>query len=173
MTTTNIANALAPATPLQDGAFILDEVLGEGGFGITYRAHEIRLNRLVAIKEFFPTGCARAENQVQFPGDMSEREQHEARHNFLNEARILARLRHPHIVGVYTTFEENNTAYMVMEYLEGQTLQEMVQESADPASPKRPLPESEALDYIEQVGDALRLVHNAHLIHRDVKPENI
>lgn len=165
-------SALIIGTELKGGTYTLDKVLGQGGFGITYLAHETRSARLVAIKEFFPVGCEREGNRVQFPRDMSEREQQDAEQKFMSEARVLSKLRHPHIVGVDTTFEENHTAYMVMEFLPGQTLQEMTRSSKRPGR-RGGLPEREAVAYIEQVGDALRLVHQTHLIHRDIKPENI
>ena len=85
---------------------------------------------------------------------------------FLDEARVLAQFQHPSIVHVYASFEEYNTAYMVMDFLKGKTLKELLEE-------RGPIPEREAVGYIEQVGEALDVVHRANLLHRDIKPENI
>ena len=154
-------------TKLQGGAFIAGKVIGQGGFGISYYGGDMKLRRYVAIKEFFPAGnCVRYGNDVQPTGGMTATDFTNAKAQFLNEARILAQFRHPGIVNVYTFFEENNTAYMVMEYLKGKTLQDLIDE-------KGILPEAEAIRYIERVGEALELVHQVNFLHRDIKPANI
>src|SRR4028119_241657 len=122
--------ALAPETLLQGGAFVLREVVGRGGTSFTYRAFDVRLAREVAIKEFFPWGSVREERQVIAS---SEIEYSTARAAFIEEARALARFDHPHIVRVFSVFEENNTAYIVEEFLHGHTLQhELDEEGALP-----------------------------------------
>ena len=158
--------SLQPGAKLQNGAFTVGKVLGQGGFGITYKGGDMQLRRYVAIKEFFPQGCARHLQTVQPTGGMAAGDYQNVKAKFLEEARVLARFNHPGIARVFTTFEENNTAYMVMEMLEGKTLQKRLEE-------KGALPEKEAVSIIEKVGEALITVHAANLIHRDLKPDNI
>ncbi len=160
-------DALAPGTRLQGGTLVLDEVLGIGGFGITYRGQDTHLHRAVAVKEFFPYGCRRDGTDVHPPAAMPESEFRSARQRFLDEAKTLAQFHHPGIVDVYTLFEENNSAYMVMEFLAGRTLLQLIE--ASPAG----MDEMEAVGYIRQVGVALQVVHQAGMLHRDIKPENI
>ena len=167
---TGAAVSFAPSLPsgtlLQNGAFKIGAVLGQGGFGITYKGGDMSLKRFVAIKEFFPAGCMRNTQFVQPTGGMTIASYGDAKARFLEEARTLARFNHPGIVRVFATFEENNTAYMVMELLEGKTLAKLLEERGS-------LPESEAIAHIEKVADALTTVHAANMIHRDLKPDNI
>jgi serine/threonine protein kinase len=160
------SGALAPGTKLQGGIYSVGKVLGQGGFGITYLGGDIRARRPVAIKEFFPYGSSRRGNSVHPFGGLNAADYASSRTKFLDEARILARFDHEGIVDVYGTFEENNTAYMVMELLRGRTLGQLIEE-------RGPLPEREALQYITRVGEALEVVHGASLLHRDLKPDNI
>jgi serine/threonine protein kinase len=166
---TQVPHALPNGTLLQTDAFRVDGILGQGGFGITYRGHDLRLDRPVAIKEFFPFGAAiriAQDNRLEPSGGLSRPEFETARAAFFEEARTLARFSHPNIVNVFTAFEEKNTAYMVMEFLSGQSLQARIEE-------RRALSESQALAAIEQVGRALEVIHAAGLLHRDLKPDNV
>ncbi len=158
------SDALPVGARLQNGGFTVGQVLGQGGFGITYTGSDVALRRAVAIKEFFPQGSSRRGSLVVPPANASD--YHAARDTFLEEARVLARFAHPNIVDVYTVFEENDAAYMVMELLRGRTLQQLVEE-------RGVLPESEALNYVAGVASALEAVHGAGLLHQDVKPDNI
>jgi serine/threonine protein kinase len=155
-----------PGTKLQGGAFSLGKILGQGGFGITYLGSDVRLRRAVAIKEFFPQGCSRCNGTVRAGGGLTVADFQSAKVRFLQEAQILAQFQHAGIVQVYASFEENNTAYMVMDFLKGKTLLKLLEQSG-------PIPEREAISYIARVGEALEVVHRANLLHRDVKPENI
>jgi formylglycine-generating enzyme required for sulfatase activity len=160
------SHTLPPGTKLQSGAFSIGKALGQGGFGITYLGSDTGLKRPVALKEFFPQNCHRHGVSVQ-PGRLLSSEDYEtACEEFLEEARRLARFQHPNICRVFHSFKENNTAYMVMEYLKGTTLQ-------DEVNRKGPLPETEAVSIIKQVGEALEVVHQANLLHRDLKPNNL
>jgi serine/threonine protein kinase len=159
-------DALPPGTALYNGALILDTVLGQGGFGITYRGTETATGKLYAVKEFFPYGCLRRGNKVTPSHVLPPAEFVAARENFIREVNTTLRCRHPNIVEVRTLFEENNTAYFVMEYLDGQTLHAVLEK-------RGAVPEREALFYIEQIGGALETLHAANLLHRDIKPENI
>jgi len=165
MLSNDIPQSLAPGTMLQNGAFETQNALGRGGFGITYTARDVRLERDVAIKEFFPEGCARNGNAVA-PGNLSDEDFRAALGNFEDEARVLARFGHPNIVDVYSVFEENDTAYMVMEWVRGASLQNLVEERGA-FSPE------EAVALIEPICDALETVHGASLLHGDITPSNI
>ncbi len=160
------SGALPPGTKLQGGVYSLGRVLGQGGFGITYLGGDIRARRPVAIKEFFPYGSTRRGTHVHPFGGLTAADFASSRDRFLDEARILASFDHPNIVDVYGTFEENSTAYMVMELLRGKSLGQLVED-------RGPLPEHEAIDYIRRVGEALEVVHQASMLHRDLKPDNI
>jgi serine/threonine protein kinase len=160
-------HALTAGTMLRDGTYRLGSVLGQGGFGITYRASDVTLQREVAVKEFFPLGCGRAGALVQPTITSSLPDFEEARAKFLKEARVLARFRHPGIVQVYAVWEENGTAYFAMEMLHGRALSGVLEEHG------RPLDEAEVLPILRQVLEALAEVHVAGLLHRDIKPDNI
>jgi serine/threonine-protein kinase len=158
--------SLRPNTRLRNGEFVIGKVLGQGGFGITYKGADTQLRRYVAIKEFFPAGAGRQTATVQAPPGTAAADYEQARQGFVREAMTLARFNHPGIVRVFTVFEENNTAYMVMEFLEGQSLQKLLET-------RGALPEAEAVRLVTQVAQALDTLHNARLLHRDVKPDNI
>jgi serine/threonine protein kinase len=162
----SVSLSLPLGTKLFGGKYSVGKVLGQGGFGITYMGADNLLSRPVAIKELFPEGCQRNGTTVQptriTPSDFASMKQ-----RFLDEARLLASLNHPGIVKVYDFFEENNTAYMVMEYLRGKSLAKLVEERGGALS------EKEAVGYILKVCEALDVVHKAGYLHRDIKPENI
>ncbi len=148
--------------------YVLERVLGQGGFGITYLARDSNLDKLVAIKEYLPvdTATRRADSTVS-PRAQTQAERYSSGlDGFIREARTLARFNHPHIVRVHSVFQHNNTAYMVMEFEEGETLAALLDR-------RRTLPEGELLDIMLPVLDGLALVHAAGFIHRDIKPENI
>ena len=159
-------SALPPATELHNGGYSLAKVLGQGGFGITYLGEDAALRRPVAIKEFFPPGSQRQARQVQPPTAVSATDFAAARETFLAEARSLALFQHPNIVDVYTVFSENNTVYMVMEYLEGQDLEKII-------SQRGPFKQAEALKIIAPACRALEVLHSKGFLHQDIKPENL
>ena len=163
---THLPDAL-PDGALLIGTYAVEGVLGQGGFGITYRCHDQMLDRHVAIKEFFPSGCRRENSEVWPARGLSDTDYREARAQFLAEARVLARCHHAGIVSVYTAFEANKTAYMVMELLSGKTLAQLITARGGR------MKEEEAVEIIERVGDALSFVHDLDLLHRDIKPDNI
>ena len=156
-----------PDGTLLAGTYAIEEVLGQGGFGITYRCHDQMLDRRVAVKEFFPSGCRRQHNEVEPSRGLSDADFREARTQFLAEARTLARCHHVGIVGVHAAFEANSTAYMVMEMLHGKTLAQLLSARGGRMN------EAEAVGVIERVGEALQFVHEQNLLHRDIKPDNI
>ena len=158
---------LVQGSKLQNGKYVIEEVLGEGGFGITYRATDTLLGRIVAIKELYPEGSVRTGEHVTVPLTYTQGRWSKAIGDFLREARTLASLDHPDIVAVHDYFEENNTAYMVMRFIDGVDLVKvMVQRGGR-------LPEDEAIRYISEVGAALSVLHGRGVLHRDIKPSNI
>ncbi|MEJ2737545.1 MAG: protein kinase [Anaerolineae bacterium] len=132
------------------GNYQLAEELGRGGMAVVYRAHQPSLNRDVAIKVLPP--------HLSFDQEFVER--------FQREARAAASLRHPNIVVIHDVGHEGGTYYIVMEYLEGRTLKELIQEEG-------PLPPDRTAHIIEQVATALDYAHERGFVHRDVKPANI
>ena len=156
-------------TTLQSGKYRIIKVLGQGGFGITYLAEQVMLGRKVAIKEFFYKECCDREDGTSHVtlGTQSNRETVQRFMNkFLKEARTISQLDHPNIIKIHDIFEENNTAYYVMEYIEGENLSEMVKRQGA-------LPEATAVAYIKKVADALAYIHARSINHLDVKPGNI
>ncbi|MBQ1874599.1 MAG: serine/threonine protein kinase [Paludibacteraceae bacterium] len=159
--------SLAIHTILSD-RYSIERVIGEGGFGITYEARHIQMGTHVAIKEFFIAGkCVRqADGQtVAFQGIKPELFE-KYRKRFHDEARTLFKLNNPHVVHVHDIFDANGTTYIVMDFVTGRTLQEIVDE-------RGPLPYEEAVNYIAQLCEAVEHIHANHILHRDIKPENI
>jgi serine/threonine protein kinase len=161
---------LLPDTELNN-RYKIAEVLGHGGFGITYSALDKILNVKVAIKEYLPRQLAtRAEGQTKvsiFTGE-SRKHYNYGLKKFLEEAQSIAQFsHHPNIVSARDYFETNNTAYMVMEYIEGVTLKEYLGQKGGR------IPFHEAKAIMMPVIDALREVHSAGLLHRDISPDNI
>lgn len=148
------------------------KVLGQGGFGITYLGLDIHLNTLVAIKEYFPTSMVIREHTTSlevftYGGDAANRF-HANRERFLREAQSLAKLSHiPNIVRVKSFFLENNTAYIVMEYVQGVSLLHYTEEKGGKLAPE------ETFRLLRPVMSALEKVHEIGLVHRDLSPDNI
>ena len=141
---------------LQNGKYIIQQVLGQGGFGITYKALQVNLNRPVVIKT---------------PNEYlnHDPEYDKYRERFIAEGQTLARLSqdpHPHIVGVIELFQEGNTHCLVMEFVPGENLFQAVKR-------RGALPAAEIVTCIRQIGEALMVVHQAGLVHRDANPGNI
>lgn len=160
------ATELAPGTRLHDGRYRVLDVIGRGGFGITYEGGDERLRRRVAIKELFPEAAVRHEQEVLVPARAAPAFQ-AAKERFLREARVLARFTHPGVVQVYEVFEEHGTAYLVMERLHARTLLDVMRTRGEP------LDEAEVLDVAGRVAAALRPVHAAGVLHRDLNPTNV
>ncbi|HYK15647.1 MAG TPA: serine/threonine-protein kinase, partial [Burkholderiales bacterium] len=146
----------------------IESTLGIGGFGLTYLATDANLNLKVAIKEYLPGELAlRCDDQSVRSKSASTLETFNwGRTRFLEESRTLASFRHPNIVRVMRFFEANQTAYMVMEFVEGQALGEWL-----PA--RRPLTEQALKALALPVLDGLEVIHGAGFLHRDIKPGNI
>lgn len=164
---------------LQKGKYKLKQVIGQGGFGITYKGiwytevkgslGAMRTEVPVCIKEyFFKDYCARDAYsfRVKVHSDTGKLLFDKFKEKLIKEAKILSEVHHPYIVNVLEVFEENNTAYIVMEYIAGSSLK-------DKLAKEGILPEAEVLRYIHQIGEALQFVHQKNILHLDIKPSNI
>jgi len=158
---------LANGTKLRAGEYVIESCLGAGGFAITYRAGDPGLERSVAIKEFFPVGCVRSGERITGGREWTREQLNAYRQRFLQEGRTLAKLHHPGIVTVHSVFEENGTVYLVMKLVEGETLESYAKRHGGR------LGVEEAVQLVRKAGEALSVVHEAGLLHRDVKPSNI
>jgi len=158
---------LPAGTQLNQGSFSIGRVLGRGGFGITYLGADLRLKRAVAVKEFFPAGSTRQGKRVILSGALSRADYDQSIQKFMQEAQMVARFRHRSIVNVYEVFQENDTAFMVMEFLKGEHLLERMERRG------APLGEAELIAITRPVAEALDEIHAAGVLHRDIKPENI
>lgn len=138
---------------LQSGKYTLDEPLGQGGFGVTFKATHHALHQTVVIKTL--------RSDPSLGSDIQALKQ-----RFQDEARRLALCSHPHIVRVSDFFVEDDMPYLVMDYIPGKTLDSIIFSD-------RPLPEALAIHYTRQLGAALQIIHNSGLLHRDVKPQNV
>ncbi len=150
------------------GRYLVGRMLGEGGFGITYIGLDLEQGRKVAIKEFMPANvAARSLSGIQVIS--KDRENFEYGLNrFYEEAKTIYKYRrHPNIIHIYKLFQENGTAYYVMEYLEGQDMQAYINQKGGKME-FLPL-----LQIVLPVMDALERVHQDHIIHRDISPDNI
>ncbi|SFI01577.1 Serine/threonine protein kinase [Tindallia magadiensis] len=161
---------LPPGTVL-NRKYLLGRALGQGGFGITYLAHDMYLDRKLAIKEFFPRDLVRRDQDTYdiLVHDREMQEQYDyGMEKFLEEGRTLAKFEeHPNIVSVQDFFKEKQSAYLVMNYIQGIALNDYLKEKG------HPLAFREAQQIMMPVLDALKTVHEAGLLHRDISPDNI
>ena len=167
----NAPHQLQPGTVLR-GQYVIGRALGQGGYGITYLGWDRELERTVAIKEFFPNSMVTRDTDqgtgVQFFTANSQEQYTAGRERFLREARALAKFSSvPEIVGIHSCFEENHTAYMVMEYVKGSNLVQYTRNAGGRLSAE------ETLRILKPIMAALDQVHQAGIIHRDISPDNI
>jgi serine/threonine protein kinase len=163
----NFGDELRPGTQLLLGQYTIERFLNAGGFGITYLATN-SLGRRVVIKECFPSAlCGRSDQVVRPRSRAYKNNLSSVVQLFVQEAHNLAKLAHPNIVGVHQVFEDNDTAYMVLDYIEGRDLEEIASDSASALSP------AEVRTILIKMLDAVGYVHSAGLLHRDISPDNI
>ncbi len=147
----------------------IDGILGTGGFGITYRANELAIDRPLAIKEYLPAGIAmrdQSSSAVHASGSSDQDDFEWGLDRFRKEAQTLVSFRHANIVAVFRFFEANNTAYLVMEYARGEDLGTILLR-------QKTLTEAEIHALIDPLLNGLSRVHQAGVLHRDIKPNNI
>ncbi|MDJ0639606.1 MAG: serine/threonine-protein kinase [Paracoccaceae bacterium] len=160
--------ALPIGTVLSGDQFTITGHLGAGGFGITYRATDNMLGRTIVIKECFPEDlCMREGKDVVVRNNAYEKQIRSVVKMFMREARSLAKLRHPNIVGVHRAFEENGTAYMALDLIDGRDLLDILDANATQLSPAR------VTSILVRLLDAIEKVHELGLLHRDISPDNI
>ena len=160
---------LAPGEILNH-KYIVGTTIDSGGFGIIYRAWDAQMEQVVAIKEYFPNGVVSrvpGQNDVIVYSGKNREVFRKGVDRFLVEARNMAEFSQPDIVALYDYFEENNTAYIVMEYLDGVSFKEYLKERGGR------IPSEEVVDITLHVLAALEEIHSHHIIHRDISPDNI
>ncbi len=164
---------------LQNRKYRLTHVVGQGGFGITYKGvwftevkgplGTIKTEVPICVKEyFFKDYCYRDPDsfEVKVHSETGRALFEKFKEKLIKEAKILSDVHHPHIVNVLEVFEENNTAYIAMEYISGNSLKYMMDKEGV-------LPEARVLRYVHQIGEALQFVHEKNVLHLDIKPSNI
>lgn len=158
-----------PEGAVLHGKYEIEQKLGAGGYGVTYRARHVYLSRQLAIKEFFPKFAARDRDTQELQpvsGSVTVGDFRRGIQQFFGEAERLAAFEHNNIVRVHDVFKENNTAYMVMDYERGKTLGDLLKECGT-------LPEEALLAILSPLLDGLKVLHDGGILHRDLAPDNI
>jgi non-specific serine/threonine protein kinase len=160
-------NPLPVGTRLQE--FVIERLIGIGGFGIVYQANDTLLHRTVAIKEYMPTSMASRSDgaTVSLRSESYIQDFETGKTSFINEARMLARFKHSALIEVFRFWEQNSTAYMATPFYEGRTLKDYLRDM--PGIPK----EAELRDMLMPVLDAIEHMHKEQIFHRDISPDNI
>jgi serine/threonine protein kinase len=162
------SEALPNGTPLSGDQFTIDRPLSNGGFGITYLAQDNYLERSVVIKECYPeVFCRRHGKDVLVRSNTHQEKYRTIVEMFMREARSIAKMRHPNIVGVHRIFEDNQTAYMVLDLIQGRDLLSVINDKRETLTP------DQVKEILIKVLDAVDLVHKNDLLHRDISPDNI
>lgn len=163
-------NMVLPCGTILMGNFIIGNVIGKGGFGITYLAYDVKYGKVIAVKEYFPIELSLRESNGTGLMVRDKKSAEIFKHGaekFYNEASFVAKFSgNPNIVQVYQFFYENNTAYFTMEYLSGMTLKDYVSRCGT-------ITEGQAVNIADKVANALCEVHAGNILHRDVSPDNI
>lgn len=163
----DFVDELKPGTVLMRGQYTIERFLNSGGFGITYLARD-SLARKIVIKECFPGAFARRTNLLVKARSRAHQGEYSAvvRH-FVQEAHSLAKLKHPNIVGVHQVFEENETAYMALDFVEGRDLLDTLED------PNHGLSPHDIKNMLKEVLGAVEYMHGENVLHRDISPDNI
>lgn len=155
-----------PIDTLLNDKYKITRILGQGGFGITYLATHIQLNKEFAIKECFVSNwCVRDRNQV-YAQERHKKSFEEFKKKFLREAQILARFEHENIVKVTDYFDQNNTVYFIMEFVDGESLQDLIKD-------KGVFEEDSAIKIVLKLASCIKFLHSKDILHRDITPNNI
>ncbi|MDO4218668.1 MAG: protein kinase [Synergistaceae bacterium] len=163
---------LALAVGTNVNGYVVNKVIGQGGFGITYLAYDTQANKTVALKEYLPQSVAlRNETGTVTPYSVSgENDFEQGKESFLKEAQTLGKFRNEAIVQVLGYFEANGTAYTVMEFAKGDTLSHRIKQLN---AEGKTMPEEEIMTWFTSAMDGLECVHKEQFLHRDIKPDNI
>ena len=158
-----------PLRTILNGRYLVGRMLGAGGFGITYLGYDMVDNKRIAIKEFMPGGMVRrSPGQTQMQIVSNPKDYEDSMQRFLDEARMIYQYqKNPHILQVYGLFRENQTAYYIMEFLEGTDLKNHLKNRGGR------LTWEEVKSMALQVVDALMVLHAGGVVHRDISPDNI
>lgn len=163
----SFVDELKPGTKLMHGQYTIESFLNAGGFGITYLAKD-SLDRKIVIKECFPGAfCRRSRYVVQARSRAHQNELKSIVRLFVQEARSLAKLDHPNIVGVHQVFEDNDTAYMALDFVEGRDLLDTIED------PNHGLTPAQIKSILKEVLGAVGFIHDQGILHRDISPDNI
>ena len=165
-TSTSSTYHLSSGTLLKQGQYRIEKVLGEGGFGITYKGTNKQNSSFVAIKELWPEKSARQDSNIIWASSIFPKEKQLQINKFKLEASNQQQCQHPNIAEVYEWFEENNTVYIIMEFIPGKSLLDILKNEGI-------LSETRVKQYFIQIAEALKNVHDNKFLHRDIKPENI
>ena len=164
---TLFADDLKQGSQLLDGPYTIIDFLNSGRFGITYLARD-SLDRIVVIKECFPSAlCQRNGSIVRARSRKHAAELRSFVQTFVEEARSLSKLMHPNIVGVHQVFEDNDTAYMAIDYIDGKDLQDVLESTDQAFTP------DEVVVLLRKMLSAVEFIHQAGILHRDISPDNI
>lgn len=159
---------LASGTSLHNGAYSVSRCLAREGLTLTYDGMDLLQHRFVTIVEWFPEGCTRQQGSLVAGGAWTDATCQETRRKFVDDAQVLARIRdQPAVPRVLGTFEEHNTAYVVMEHLQGKDLGSLLQQRGGK------LPEGEAVGHVTTLGEGLHALHRAGMLHLDIQLRNI
>ncbi|MEO0904683.1 MAG: protein kinase, partial [Pseudomonadota bacterium] len=163
----SFVDELKPGTKLMHGQYTIESFLNAGGFGITYLARD-SLDRKVVIKECFPGAfCRRSRYVVQARSRAHQNELKSIVRLFVQEARSLSKLDHPNIVGVHQVFEDNETAYMALDFVTGRDLLDTIED------PNHGLNPSQIKSILKEILGAVSFIHDQGILHRDISPDNI
>jgi serine/threonine protein kinase len=163
----DLSDDLKPGAQLLGGQYTILGFLNSGGFGITYLAKD-SLDRTIVIKECFPnTLCRRSTNVVRARSRKHTGDLRSFVQNFIDEARNLAKLVHPNIVGVHQVFEDNDTAYMAIDFINGKDLHDILESTDQAFTP------DEVVVLLKKMLSAVEFIHQAGILHRDISPDNI
>jgi len=162
--------SMLPVGTILDKRYRIDRYLSSGGFGNTYVATNVKFGNVIAVKEFFISSVSQRESDrktvsVSNPGNGELFESQLKKFN--TEAQRIFELKNPHIIGVHDLFDENGTAYYIMDFIDGESLAERLKRI------DKPLPESEVRKYVPPILDALKTVHSKGFFHLDLKPGNV
>ncbi|WP_333714176.1 serine/threonine-protein kinase [Yoonia sp.] len=163
----NFVDELKPGTKLMHGQYTIESFLNAGGFGITYLARD-SLDRKVVIKECFPGAfCRRSRAVVQARSRAHQNELKSIVRLFVQEARSLAKLDHPNIVGVHQVFEDNDTAYMALDFVRGRDMLDIIEDANTSLTP------AQIRNILKELLGAVGFIHDQGILHRDISPDNI